>query len=131
MGSRAGVASSRLKAQVRSGLLRLCVGFLLGGCGGALQPQAPDPEYGKSVAKEYEVTDLIDGVPYFGHDGGVWGVNAVLRMTPDNDVVIVLSNVSPGAGQRAAMRAADQLARLPKNAERKPSLAAPTEPGVR
>jgi CubicO group peptidase (beta-lactamase class C family) len=60
------------------------------------------------------MTDLIDGVPYFGHDGGVWGVNAVFRMTPENDVVVVLSNVSPGAAQRAAMRAADQLARLPK-----------------
>lgn len=71
------------------------------------------------------MTDLIDGVPYFGHDGGVWGVNAVLRMTPDNDVVVVLSNVSPGAGQRAGMRAADLLARLPKNAERKPSPVAP------
>ena len=59
------------------------------------------------------MTDLIDGVPYFGHDGGVWGVNAVFRMTPENDVVVVLSNVSPGAAQRAAMRAADQLARLP------------------
>jgi CubicO group peptidase (beta-lactamase class C family) len=59
------------------------------------------------------MTDLIDGVPYFGHDGGVWGVNAVLRMTPAHDVVVVLSNVSPGAGQRAAMRAADLLARLP------------------
>lgn len=34
----------------------------------------------------------------------------------------VLSNVSPGLGQRAAMRAADQLARLPKNAERTLSL---------
>jgi CubicO group peptidase (beta-lactamase class C family) len=67
------------------------------------------------------MTDLIDGVPYFGHDGGVWGVNAVFRMTPDNDVVVVLSNVSPGAGQRAAMRAADQLARLPKSAAPKPS----------
>jgi len=66
------------------------------------------------------MTDLIDGVPYFGHDGGAWGVNAVFRMTPDNDVVVVLSNVSPGAGQRAAMRAADQLARLPKSAARKP-----------
>ena len=54
------------------------------------------------------MTDLIDGVPYFGHDGGVWGVNAVFRMTPDNDVVVALSNVSPGAGQRAAMRAADR-----------------------
>jgi CubicO group peptidase (beta-lactamase class C family) len=61
------------------------------------------------------MTDLIDGVPYFGHDGGAWGVNAVFRMTPENDVVVVLSNVSPGAGQRAAMRAADQLARLPKS----------------
>lgn len=71
------------------------------------------------------MTDLIDGVPYFGHDGGAWGVNAVFRMTPDNDVVVVLSNVSPGAGQRAAMRAADQLARLPRNAERMPSAAAP------
>ena len=64
------------------------------------------------------MTDLIDGVPYFGHDGGAWGVNAVFRMTPENDVVIVLSNVSPGAGQRAAMRAADQLARLPQGASR-------------
>ena len=73
------------------------------------------------------MTDLIDGVPYFGHDGGVWGVNAVFRMTPDNDVVVVLSNVSPGAGQRAAMRAADQLARLPKRAEPKPSPGAPTD----
>jgi len=63
------------------------------------------------------MTDLIDGVPYFGHDGGVWGVNAVFRMTPDDDVVVVLSNVSPGAGQRAAMRAADLLARLPKRAQ--------------
>jgi CubicO group peptidase (beta-lactamase class C family) len=63
------------------------------------------------------MTDLIHGVPYFGHDGGVWGVNAVFRMTREQDVVIVLSNVSPGAGQRAAMRAEDQLARLPKNAE--------------
>ncbi len=61
------------------------------------------------------MTDLVDGVPYFGHDGGVWGVNAVLRMTPDNDVVVVLSNVSPGGGQRVAMRIADELARLPKN----------------
>ena len=77
------------------------------------------------------MTDLIDGVPYFGHDGGVWGVNAVLRMTPDNDVVVVLSNVSPGAGQRAAMRAADQLARLPKSAERKPSPVAPADLGLR
>jgi len=57
----------------------------------------------------------------------VWGVNAVFRMTPDNDVVVVLSNVSPGAGQRAAMRAADQLARLPKSAEPKPSPGAPTD----
>jgi CubicO group peptidase (beta-lactamase class C family) len=62
------------------------------------------------------ITDLIDGVPYFGHDGGVWGVNAAFRMTPEHDVVIVLSNVSPGAGQRAAMRAADLLARLPRTA---------------
>ncbi|HEY0467895.1 MAG TPA: serine hydrolase domain-containing protein, partial [Polyangiaceae bacterium] len=77
------------------------------------------------------MTDLIDGVPYFGHDGGVWGVNAVLRMTPDNDVVAVLSNVSPGTGQRAAMRAADQLARLPKDAEHKPSPVAPTDVGSR
>jgi hypothetical protein len=60
------------------------------------------------------MTDLIHGVPYFGHDGGVWGVNAVFRMTPAHDVVVVLSNVSPGSAQRAAMRAADQLARLPK-----------------
>jgi CubicO group peptidase (beta-lactamase class C family) len=67
------------------------------------------------------MTDLIDGVPYFGHDGGIWGVNTVFRMTPENDVVVVLANVSPGAAQRAAMRAADQLARLPKSAERKPS----------
>jgi hypothetical protein len=44
-----------------------------------------------------------------------------LRMTPEDDVVVVLSNVSPGGAQRAAMRAADQLARLPKSAERKPS----------
>ena len=73
------------------------------------------------------MTDLIDGVPYFGHDGGVWGVNAVFRMTPDNDVVVALSNVSPGAGQRAAMRAADQLARLPKRAEPKPSPRAPAD----
>jgi D-alanyl-D-alanine carboxypeptidase len=76
------------------------------------------------------MADLIDGVPYFGHDGGIWGVNAVFRMTPENDVVIVLSNVSPGAAQRAAMRAADQLARLPKNAEHKPS-PAPTDVGLR
>lgn len=62
------------------------------------------------------MTDLIDGVPYFGHDGGVWGVNAVLRMTPEQDVVVVLANVSPGAAQRVAMRAADQLARLPEHA---------------
>ena len=68
------------------------------------------------------MTDLIDGVPYFGHDGGVWGVNAVLRITPENDVVIVLSNVSPGAAQRAAMRASYQLARLPRGA---PQPAAP------
>jgi CubicO group peptidase (beta-lactamase class C family) len=61
------------------------------------------------------MVELIDGIPYFGHDGGIWGVNAVLRMTPEDDVVVVLSNVSPGAGQRAAMRAADQLARLPKS----------------
>jgi CubicO group peptidase (beta-lactamase class C family) len=67
------------------------------------------------------MTDLIDGVPYFGHDGGVWGVNAVLRMTPENDVVIVLSNVSPGAAQRAAMRASYQLARLPNAAAPQPS----------
>jgi CubicO group peptidase (beta-lactamase class C family) len=67
------------------------------------------------------MTDLLDGVPYFGHDGGVWGANAVFRMTPDDDVVVVLSNVSPGAGQRAAMRAADWLARLPKSAEGTPS----------
>lgn len=66
------------------------------------------------------MADLIDGIPYFGHDGGVWGVNAVFRMTPDNDVVVVLSNVSPGAGQRAAMRAEDWLARLPKSAEQTP-----------
>lgn len=77
------------------------------------------------------MTDLIDGVPYFGHDGGVWGVNAVLRMTPDNDVVVALSNVSPGAAQRAAMRAADQLARLPKSAEQKPSPVAPSNVGAR
>jgi CubicO group peptidase (beta-lactamase class C family) len=77
------------------------------------------------------MTDLIDGVPYFGHDGGSWGVNAVFRMTPDNDVVVVLSNVSPGGGQRAAMRAADQLARLPKSAERKPLPVTPTEVGLR
>jgi CubicO group peptidase (beta-lactamase class C family) len=77
------------------------------------------------------MTDLIDGVPYFGHDGGVWGVNAVFRMTPEDDVVVVLSNVSPGGAQRAAMRAADQLARLPKSAERKPSPVAPTEVGLR
>jgi D-alanyl-D-alanine carboxypeptidase len=77
------------------------------------------------------MADLIDGVPYFGHDGGVWGVNAVLRMTPEDDVVVVLSNVSPGAAQRAATRAEDQLARLPKSAERKPSPVAPTEPGLR
>ncbi len=76
------------------------------------------------------MVDLIDGVPYFGHDGGVWGVNAVLRMTPENDVVIVLSNVSPGAAQRAAMRAEDQLARLPKSAERKPSPVVPTDVGL-
>jgi CubicO group peptidase (beta-lactamase class C family) len=61
------------------------------------------------------MTDVVSGVPYFGHDGGAWGVNAVFRMTPDNDVVIVLSNVSPGAGQRAAMRAEDMLARLKKS----------------
>ena len=66
------------------------------------------------------MTDLIDGVPYFGHDGGVWGVNAVFRMTPENDVVVVLSNVSPGCAQRAAMRAEDQLARLPKSADASP-----------
>jgi D-alanyl-D-alanine carboxypeptidase len=77
------------------------------------------------------MTDLIDGVPYFGHDGGVWGVNAVLRMTPENDVVVVLSNVSPGSGQRAAMRAADQLARLPKRAEQKARPAAPADVGLR
>jgi len=63
------------------------------------------------------MADLIHGVPYFGHDGGVWGVNAVFRMTPDNDVVVALTNVSPSAAQRAAMRAEDQLARLPKRAE--------------
>lgn len=77
------------------------------------------------------MTDLIHGVPYFGHDGGVWGVNAVFRMTPAHDVIIVLSNVSPGAAQRAAMRAADQLARLPKNAEQKPNLATPDDVGLR
>jgi CubicO group peptidase (beta-lactamase class C family) len=77
------------------------------------------------------MTDLIDGVPYFGHDGGVWGVNAVLRMTPEDDVVVVLSNVSPGGGQRAALRAEDQLARLPKSAERKPSPEAATDVGLR
>jgi CubicO group peptidase (beta-lactamase class C family) len=76
------------------------------------------------------MTDLIDGVPYFGHDGGIWGVNAVLRMTPEDDVVVVLSNVSPGAAQRAAMRAADQLARLPKSADRKPSPVAATDVGL-
>jgi CubicO group peptidase (beta-lactamase class C family) len=76
------------------------------------------------------MTDLIDGVPYFGHDGGVWGVNAVFRMTPERDVVIVLSNVSPGAAQRAAMRAEDQLARLPKNAEHQPSPTAPPAAGL-
>jgi len=78
------------------------------------------------------MTDLVHGVPFFGHDGGLWGVNAVMRMTPDNDVVIVVSNVSPGAAQRAAMRAEDQLARLPKNAEHQPSPpVAPTEVGLR
>jgi D-alanyl-D-alanine carboxypeptidase len=71
------------------------------------------------------MTDLIHGVPYFGHDGGIWGVNAVFRMTPEHDVVVVLSNVSPGGAQRAAMRAADQLARLPKSSEPKSSPAAP------
>jgi CubicO group peptidase (beta-lactamase class C family) len=73
------------------------------------------------------MTDLIHEVPYFGHDGGVWGVNAVFRMTPEHDVVVVLSNVSPGGAQRAAMRAADGLARLPKSSARKPS---PTAPGA-
>jgi hypothetical protein len=34
------------------------------------------------------MTDLVHGVPYFGHDGGVWGVNAVFRMTPEGDVVV-------------------------------------------
>lgn len=77
------------------------------------------------------MTDLIGGVPYFGHDGGVWGVNAVFRMTPEQDVVVVLSNVSPGAAQRAAMRAADQLARLPKIAARTPSAAAPSDVSLR
>jgi hypothetical protein len=71
------------------------------------------------------MADLIHGVPYFGHDGGIWGVNAVFRMTPERDVVVVLSNVSPGGAQRAAMRAADQLARLPKSSEPKPSATAP------
>jgi hypothetical protein len=52
------------------------------------------------------MTDLIDGVPYFGHDGGVWGVNAVFRMIPEDDVV-------------------------PKSAERKPSSVAPTDVGLR
>lgn len=66
------------------------------------------------------MTDLIAGVPFFGHDGGVWGVNAVFRMTPDNDVVVVLANMSPGAAQRAAMRAADQLARLRQRASNGP-----------
>jgi hypothetical protein len=70
------------------------------------------------------MADLIHGVPYFGHDGGVWGVNAVFRMTPDNDVVIALANVSPSAAQRAAMRAEDQLARLPKSAGGEPGPAA-------
>jgi hypothetical protein len=37
------VPSSKIKAHVLSGLLRLCTVFLLGGCGGALQPRAPDP----------------------------------------------------------------------------------------
>jgi CubicO group peptidase (beta-lactamase class C family) len=71
------------------------------------------------------MTDVIGGVPHFGHDGGIWGVNAVLRMTPENDVVVVLSNVSPGAGQRAAMLAADQLARLPRSTDRKQNSAGP------
>jgi CubicO group peptidase (beta-lactamase class C family) len=73
------------------------------------------------------MVDVIHGVPYFGHDGGVWGVNAVLRMTPQNDVVVVLSNVSPGAGQRAAMRAADRLARLPASTDQSPSPAPPSD----
>jgi hypothetical protein len=77
------------------------------------------------------MTDLIDGVPYFGHDGGVWGINAVFRITPEDELVVVLSNVSPGGAQRAAMRAEDQLARLPKNAERKPTPVAPSDEGVR
>jgi CubicO group peptidase (beta-lactamase class C family) len=77
------------------------------------------------------MTDLIHGVPYFGHDGGIWGVNAVFRMTPERDVVVVLSNVSPGGAQRVAMRAADQLARLPKSSERKPSPSAPAADNLR
>ncbi len=77
------------------------------------------------------MTDLIDGVPYFGHDGGVWGVNTVFRMTPENDVVVVLANVSPGAAQRAAMRAEDHLARLPKSTEPKPSQVAPSDGAAR
>jgi D-alanyl-D-alanine carboxypeptidase len=87
-------------------------------------PGALVEHYGYGV-----MTDLIDGVPYFGHDGGIWGVNAVFRMTAEDDVVVVLSNVSPGAAQRAAMRAADQLARLrkSKSAEWKPSPVAPTD----
>lgn len=76
------------------------------------------------------MTDVIDGVPYFGHDGGVWGVNAVFRMTQDRDVVIVLSNVSPGAAQRAAMRAADRLARLPKTSANTAPDPAPADSAV-
>jgi Beta-ketoacyl synthase, N-terminal domain len=55
MVSRAQVASSKIKARVLSGLLWLCMVFLLAGCGGALQPRAPDPEYGQSVVKEFGV----------------------------------------------------------------------------
>ena len=59
------------------------------------------------------MSETVHGVDFFGHDGGLWGVNGVLRMTMRGDVVVVLSNVSPGAAQRVGARALDWLARLP------------------
>jgi hypothetical protein len=52
---RAQVAASRLEAPIMLRLFWLCLACLLAGCGGALEPRAPDPEYGRSVAKEFEV----------------------------------------------------------------------------
>ena len=68
------------------------------------RPDVGKYSYGLEEGKE------PDGVPFFGHRGGGWGMNGELMIFPDSGYVItVLVNVDPPAASRIAQFVSQRL----------------------